>query len=115
MDATYLRFFTFTSARRLVTGAGLAIRAERPNGRLPWWRLRAALPADLVARADQWVVRRRPDLLACEALFVASPLDRAALGPAAATGPNGGVPAQAASADEVDGGPPSMFPRAGVV
>ncbi|MBX6390621.1 MAG: class I SAM-dependent methyltransferase [Frankia sp.] len=74
MDATHLRFFTVTSARRLVESAGLAIRAQRATGGLPWWRLRDVLPADVLDRADRWALRHRPDLFAGQACFVASPV-----------------------------------------
>jgi SAM-dependent methyltransferase len=74
MDETHLRFFTVTSARRLLLDAGYLPTAERADGGLPWWRLRGVAPPELVAGADRWFARQFPDLLAAQALFVARPL-----------------------------------------
>ncbi|MGF7236687.1 MAG: class I SAM-dependent methyltransferase, partial [Frankia sp.] len=75
MDATHLRFFTVSTAARLLRDSGFQIVTEAVAGGLPWWRLRAVVPAERLARADRWLVRRRPNLLAWQSLFVARPVE----------------------------------------
>ncbi|MCK9920314.1 class I SAM-dependent methyltransferase [Frankia sp. AgPm24] len=74
MDATHLRFFTVTSARRLLVSGGLRILADASTGGLPWWRSREFLPEGWVRGADRFVLRQMPNLYAWQSLFLTAPL-----------------------------------------
>ncbi|WP_239346275.1 bifunctional 2-polyprenyl-6-hydroxyphenol methylase/3-demethylubiquinol 3-O-methyltransferase UbiG [Frankia sp. Cj3] len=73
MDVTHLRFFTFDSARTLVSTNGFDVVTALPDGGLPWWRLRNVLSADVTGRLDLWASRRQPNLLSRQAVFLARP------------------------------------------
>ncbi len=90
MDSTHLRFFTVSTAARLLRDSGLRIVTEDVAGGLPWWRLRAVVPPTVLTRADRWLVRRWPNLLAWQSLFLARP----AVIPVAVPGDAPGPPTQ---------------------
>jgi SAM-dependent methyltransferase len=73
MDATHLRFFTVSSARRMVVQAGFDVRAARADGELPWWRLRGLIAPGVRAAADHWALARHPDLFAGQSLLLVTP------------------------------------------
>jgi SAM-dependent methyltransferase len=71
LDATHLRFFTFSSGRRLLEEAGWEVLQEKTSGSLlPWGRLRQVLPA-LPRFIDKCACRICPSLFGRQLLYIA--------------------------------------------
>jgi len=79
LDRTHLRFYTHTTAIQLLEQNGYQLVNVLVQGTLPWWKVRRITSFSVVARVDEWVVRKRPNLLGSQSLLLARPISPQAI------------------------------------
>ena|ERR1700733_12381388 len=79
LDRTHLRFYTHRTAIQLLEQNGYELVKAVVEGTLPWWKARRLTSLSVVARIDEWAVRRRPNLLGYQSLLLARPADPQAI------------------------------------
>jgi SAM-dependent methyltransferase len=75
LDRTHLRFYTHSTAIQLLEQNGYELINAVVEGTLPWWKARRLTSLSVVARLDEWAVRRRPNLLGYQSLLLARPIN----------------------------------------
>jgi 2-polyprenyl-3-methyl-5-hydroxy-6-metoxy-1,4-benzoquinol methylase len=71
MDTTHLRFYTFSTGRKMLEACGFSIvRAKAAGSILPWGSLRQVVPS-LLSTVDDFFCRIRPGLFGRQLLYVA--------------------------------------------
>jgi len=71
MDATHLRFYTFSSAMRMIESCGFRVVVAKGAGSIvPWGMLRRAIPS-FTAAVDRLFCRIRPGLFGRQLIYVA--------------------------------------------
>ena len=73
MDYTHLRFYTFTSGKRLIEENGFKIMTEQGDGAFPLWKIRSILPTILVRKLNTLACTCFPDIFATQSLFLGVP------------------------------------------
>lgn len=76
LDRTHLRFYTYTTATRLLQDNGYEVMEVSAEGTLPWWKARRLTNLPAMERLDKRAVRRMPNLLGHQILLLARPLGR---------------------------------------
>jgi 2-polyprenyl-3-methyl-5-hydroxy-6-metoxy-1,4-benzoquinol methylase len=72
MDSTHVRFYTFATGARLLEANGFHIVRRRADGAFPLWRLRAWLPASLVAKVNRIACALWPGLFGFQSVYLAT-------------------------------------------
>ena len=72
LDHTHIRFYTFTSGKRLLEENGFNVIVARGDGAFPLWKIRSILPSILVKRLNQLACKFRPGLFSIQSLFIAN-------------------------------------------
>jgi len=78
LDETHLRFYTFDTAKELMSNSGFTVTTASVEGTLPWWKTRRLVPAGLRRRIDCAACRRWPGLFGHQMMFIAKPDRRVA-------------------------------------
>jgi 2-polyprenyl-3-methyl-5-hydroxy-6-metoxy-1,4-benzoquinol methylase len=73
LDRTHLRFYTYSTAIKLLERSGYEVKSMVVEGTLPWWKARGLVPPSMVDRVDRWAVSRIPNLLGHQNLMLAGP------------------------------------------
>jgi 2-polyprenyl-3-methyl-5-hydroxy-6-metoxy-1,4-benzoquinol methylase len=74
-DRTHLRFYTYRTAIQLLQQNGYKLVNVVVEGTLPWWKARRLTSISVVARFDEWAVRRWPNLFGYQNLLLARPIN----------------------------------------
>lgn len=73
MDHTHVRFYTFTSAKRLLEENGFNVIVKRGDGAFPLWKIRRILPVAFVKWLNRLASETFPGLFGYQSLFLGSP------------------------------------------
>jgi 2-polyprenyl-3-methyl-5-hydroxy-6-metoxy-1,4-benzoquinol methylase len=71
MDYTHVRWYTFTSAQRMLAGHGFVVETAIVEGRFPLPGIRRFVPWTVLGRLDDWAGRTFPGLCGYQMIFVA--------------------------------------------
>jgi len=74
MDHTHVRFYTFSTGRRLLTTNGYDVTRAEPDGGFPLWKLRFLLPDPVVRAINRTACRAAPNLFGFQSLYLARPI-----------------------------------------
>ena len=70
MDNTHFRWYTYTSAQKLLTGAGFRLTHVYADGFFPFSKVRWFIPVHIRTPLDRWASKRFPGLFGYQLIFI---------------------------------------------